>query len=239
MKQLLSFLLVLLAIYSCSTSGHQISAMYTDYLAKKIENTLELRDPIKQNDYFSDYNLSLAEINNELNNIWSRDQSAAFAMYLYSIWNENNLDIDNDYWLVLKEDRVKLELANLIGQSLDRCLISGDKTGFRSFVLGHIKSNNPLLRIDAVRSLGSVGDSRDIPLLIEIIKSEEQGFAEMAVSSLHGLHLEEARKALIEVAKTITRKDLLERLNTYIERYKEFGLYLESCSNKMDLKLKG
>ncbi len=215
------FFLAFFTFYSDEASGgypivEEKMSEVNDYIDNKYpKNSFSI-----QNSDLEDV-IEITKISNLLSKIWGQDDldRVAFSNYLQSLWRLDS----HHLFLVTDHPTVKLRIAALIGQAIRNCFIDADITTYQKYVRAQINSDNLNIFLDSVISLGAVGSNDDIPLLASIVKTEHQGIAENAVSSLVHLATIEAISKIRSLVPELARKSLIlyisNRLRFYPEGY--------------------
>ncbi len=176
-------------------------------------------DTLKYSLQTASYYEYMIEAKNYLFSIWEGHKSRVFAEYLLQLWHNSFKASDNLVFQEASFPYLKLDIALLIGQSQRGCLINTDMEGIRKYVKSYIDSKNPVIQSTAVLALGTVGNSNDIPLLVNVIRGEVNGIAEIAVSSLQSMGHIEAVTALRSISNTIQRESLRAQIDDTLSYY--------------------
>ncbi len=144
---------------------------------------------------------------------------------LEALWKKDFKTYPNLPREKLNNDTVRLALANILMQAnRHHCPIKIDMDELHDFVKSKAMSSDLEIKGDATFLLGLAGYDEDIPFLSAIVKEEQEGYAESAVSSLTSIHSYAAIDELRKLNKQVKRPSLKKDLQEVVEGYKNKGI---------------
>ncbi len=163
------------------------------------------------------------EVLNALNRDWGRGNREYLAKEFVLLWQRKHALNGMDRHALLETDRVRIQLAGLLGMTTRLCLESVPNDELRSFVLSHVQNRSISERALAIRMLAYVGLAVDVPLLADIVRTEAQGLSTFAVIALDHLHEEDGITALFELEQRVKAPELKSLISERLMVYRQGG----------------
>lgn len=156
-------------------------------------------------------------------------------------WTEENLSVITDLWRSdlskyqgvsrsnIDKDLIKIALAYVLIQATRQCHYKAvSMNELHDYLLSKTKSNNLSIKGRSTYSLGLAGFDSDIPYLVNIIRTEEEGYAEEAALSIMFIHSKAGLSALEKLANSVSRPALKEFISKMVVKYKAYPLIDDS-----------
>ena len=116
-----------------------------------------------------------------------RDQRK-FVSVLESVWENETVKHPKYNWVVIRSPMVKISLAQVLYQI-------SQKNIYKKYIYNKLKADNKSEMAAAVRSIGVIGSSKDIQMLVGIIINEDITVASSAIASLGVMDSEQSKGA--------------------------------------------
>lgn len=163
------------------------------------------------------------QVLNALNRDWGRGNREYLAKEFVLLWQRKHALNGMDRHALLETDRVRIQLAGLLGMTARLCHDTIAVDELRAFVLSHVHNRSISEQAIAISMLAYVGQKEDVPLLANIVKNEAQGLSTFAVIALDHLHEEEGVAALFELEQQVKNPELKLLISERLAIYRQGG----------------
>ena len=120
------------------------------------------------------------------------------------LWEKNVGKYPDLPWDVIISDLVRLELAEILIQAKNNRVIDVDISSMHTFVSGLIQGDDYWTKFQAMHVLPLFDDPRDVPIILDLIKTPGGDWIEIGVSALALMCNDSAKTTLDELLDSLT-----------------------------------